>query len=286
MMLERLPHNQPHEGTVLEVEDLRYVYPPPRPVVGVDRMSFTISSQEYVAIIGQNGSGKTTMARCISTYLRPTEGQVRILGKDPFQIPIRERPNFVGYCFQNPDLQLFKDSVLDDVRFSLENLRCDPDTIADATQTILEDLDLLEQAQEHPFRLSKGDRQRLAIAVVAVMQPAILFIDEPTTGLDAARSREVMELCQRLREQLGMTIMIISHNMELVAEYCSRVIVVGQGRILSDGTPVEVFGRADLLAETSMEPPPIGQLCARLGIGDPMPLGVEDAGQALLEACR
>lgn len=284
-MFDRLHHHEPWEGKVLELNKVRYVYPAPRAVVAIDEVSFSVDRGEYVAIVGQNGSGKTTLASCISTYLQPTEGTVRILGRDPFEISVSERPRFVGYVFQNPDQQLFKDTVRKDVAFGLENLRYTPEVVSSAVEAVLGDLELLDRAAAHPYQISKGDRQRLAVAVVAVMQPEILIIDEPTTGLDAARSHEVMNLCRTLRDQLQLTILVITHNMELVSEYCDRMIVIHEGNVLLDDEPSRAFGSRELLAQTNLAPPPVADLFLQLGL-DPVPLRIDEAAARLTEAAE
>ena len=281
-MITRLPHNnragQSDDKPLLTIHNLNFSYPPPRRIQALRNISLTVQANEFVGIIGQNGSGKTTLTKCISGHLRPTNGHVLIREREVSRVPTRERPRIVGYTFQNPDEQLFKASVWDDIKFGLENLGYDRDTIEGAAEEMLRDLELWAKRDLHPYRLSKGDRQRLSIAVIAVMQPAILIVDEPTTGQDPLRARQIMDLLQHLQQDLDLTIIVVTHAMELVADYCHRVIAMYQGELLLDGVPGHVFAQVDVLAKTFVQPPPVVRLALRLGL-DPIPVNVEQAAQ-------
>jgi len=281
-VITKLPHNKGFklrdDQPLLVVRELSFTYPPPRRTHALRNISLTVQGNEFVGIIGQNGSGKTTLTKCISGHLRPANGKVLIQDREVSQVPIRERPRFVGYTFQNPDDQLFMASVWDDIRFGLENLGYDRDTTARAAEEMLRDLGLWDKRDLHPYRLSKGDRQRLSIAVMAVMQPAILIVDEPTTGQDPVRARQIMDLLLHLQRDLDMTIVVVTHAMDLVADYCNRVIAMHQGEILIDGEPGEVFAQTDVLAKTFVQPPPVARLALRLGM-NPVPVNVEQAVQ-------
>jgi energy-coupling factor transport system ATP-binding protein len=221
-----------------------------------------IPEGQFAAIVGQNGSGKTSLARCISGYLRPTRGNLRVAGTEVWRLRPSQRATHVGYVFQNPDHQLFRERVWDDVAFGPQNLGVSPDQIQESVERVLRRLELWDKRDLHPFQLSRGDRQRLAIAAIIVMRPRILIVDEPTTGQDMARSREIMDLLAGLNREQGMTILTITHVMELVAEYARWVIVMHDGRVLLDGPPRQVFSRAEELRITAISPPPV----ARLGL--------------------
>jgi energy-coupling factor transport system ATP-binding protein len=266
----------------IEVRGLRFVYPPPRPIPAVQGVSLSIARGSFVAIVGQNGSGKTTLARCMSGYLTPSAGEVLVGGENVHQLKTFRRARRIGYVFQNPANQLFRQSVGDEVLFSLEYQGIRGAEAEGRVEEILRLLDLWEQRELHPFRLSLGNKQRLAIACIAVIQPDALIVDEPTTGQDPRHARAVMGLLMQLRDRYGTTIITITHAMSLAADYCDRVIAMRQGAILLDGTPREVFAQRDALATTFVKPPSITQLALELGINPP-PLNVDEAVVMLQE---
>ncbi len=266
---------------IVRVEGLEFVYPPPREIRALNGVNLQIGAGEVVALVGQNGSGKTSLARCLSGYLRPTRGRVSVAGQDISRLPPSRRARVVGYVFQNPDHQLFRESVWDEVAFGLQNLRRPWDQIEREVEAALRRLELWDKRDLHPFQLSKGDRQRLAIAAILVLSPQVLIVDEPTTGQDPRKAREIMDLLAALNRDQGTTIVAITHVMELVAEYCERMIVLHQGQVLVDGPPRVVFRQVDLLATSAISPPPICRLALRLGL-EPFPLTVAEARDALL----
>ncbi len=263
------------------VDDVRLEYPPPRHIRALDGVSTRLEAGAFVAIVGQNGSGKTSLARCISGYLRPSQGSVSINGRNVQHLHPATRARHVGYVFQNPDHQLFKESVWDDVAFGLRNLHVPAERLEEQVESMLRRLELWEQRDRHPFRLSKGDRQRLAIAAVIVLQPEVLIVDEPTTGQDPSRSREIMDLLAELNQD-GTTVIVITHVMELVAEYARQVLVLHNGRLLVEGTPRDVFARPDLLAVSRVSPPPVARLALELGL-EPLPITIAEARRAILQ---
>jgi energy-coupling factor transporter ATP-binding protein EcfA2 len=266
----------------IEVRGLRFVYPPPRPIPAVKGIDLRIARGSFVAIIGQNGSGKTTLARCMSGYLTPSAGEVLVGGENVHRLKTFRRARRIGYVFQNPATQLFRQSVWDEVMFSLEYQGVRGAQAEQRVEEILQLLDLSEQRELHPFRLSLGNKQRLAIACIAVLQPDVLIVDEPTTGQDPRHARVVMQLLTQLRDRLGTTIMTITHSMSLAADYCDRVIAMCQGEVLLDGTPRAVFAQREMLATTFVKPPAITQLALELGINPP-PLNVDEAVVMLQE---
>jgi energy-coupling factor transport system ATP-binding protein len=273
----------PAAGEAVVLADaVEYEYPPPRRVHALKAVTLRLAAGEFAAIVGQNGSGKTSLARCISGYLRPTRGTLRVRGRDVSRLRPPERARLVGYVFQNPDHQLFKERVWDDVAFGPKNLGTDPDAVEAAVEAVLRRLDLWDKRDLHPFQLSKGDRQRLAIASIIVLRPHVLIVDEPTTGQDPTRSREIMDVLTQLNVEQGTTVVTITHVMELVAEYARSVIVMHDGRILLTGPPREVFAQAETLAVTAINPPPVARLGLALGLR-PLPITVAEARRAILQ---
>jgi energy-coupling factor transporter ATP-binding protein EcfA2 len=263
------------------VERLLLEYPPPRRIRALDDVSVELTRGTFAAIVGQNGSGKTSLARCVSGYLRPTRGRVLVDDRDVQRLPPATRARHIGYVFQNPDHQLFKESVWDEVAFGLRNLHTERTDLEAQVESTLRRLDLWPQRDRHPFRLSKGDRQRLAIAAIIIMRPHVLIVDEPTTGQDPSRSREIMDLLAELNGE-GTTVVVITHVMELVAEYARQVLVLHAGRLLLQGTPREVFAQPKTLAITRTSPPPITRLGLALGL-EPLPITIAEARDAILQ---
>jgi energy-coupling factor transport system ATP-binding protein len=274
--MKRLKVNNQHgNSSDILIKDLRFVYPPPKVVEAIRRIDLEVKSGEYVAIIGHNGSGKTTLSKLISGFLEPTEGSLTIGGESVHKIPPRVRPSVVGYVFQNPDHQVFKDTVWEDVAFGLENLGYPEDDIQQIVHDTLQQLDLWELREVHPFRLGKGDRQRVAVAGLIVMNPKILLVDEPTTGQDPERARDIMRLMTNLNKERGVTVIAITHAMDLVAEFVERVVVMGAGEILLDGDVREVFSQPEVLAKTYVQPPQIARLGLELNL-NPLPLSIDE----------
>lgn len=274
-----------HTEPLVQVQNLDFVYPPPRHIEALSNMNFLLNQGEFVAIVGQNGSGKTTLSRCMSGYLNPTRGRTLIGGQDVTRLKLKERTRVVGYVFQNPDHQIFLDEVYKDVAFGPRNLGWKPEQIAPKVEDVLTKLGLWDKRELHPYRLSKGDRQRLAIAAVVVMEPQVLIVDEPTTGLDPVQARAVMDLLEHFRDATGMTIIVVTHAMELVAEYCDRMLVMSAGKLLLDGATRQVFSQREILSQTRVHPPSITRFALDIN-WQPPPLTVDEALARLTPAVQ
>jgi energy-coupling factor transport system ATP-binding protein len=284
------PHSQSSNGSAakepfVRVQGLSFVYPPPRRIEALTDINFTLQKGSFVALVGQNGSGKTTLARCMSGYLKPTAGRTLVDGTDVHKLNLKQRARVVGYVFQNPDHQIFLDQVDKDVAFGPQNLKWKPEQIAPKVEDVLKKLGLWDKRELHPYRLSKGDRQRLAIAAVVVMEPQVLIVDEPTTGLDPVQARAVMDLLSHFRDTTDMTIIVVTHAMELVAEYCDRALVMLGGKLLLDGPTREVFAETDILRQTRVQPPTITRFAMEMDWRPP-PLTVDEALGRLAPALR
>ncbi len=245
---------------MIHVEDLAFRYPDG--TRGLNGVTLDVAPGEFVAFIGQNGSGKTTLSKCLAGLLRPTAGRVVVDGIDTSQKGImKQLVRRIGYVFQNPDHQLFNSQVYDEIGYGPKNLGVpegERDVIvreAAAVAGVREEL-----FTEHPFFLSKGLRQRVAIASTLAMRPGAIIVDEPTTGQDHRQSLDVMDFLAHLWRTEGHTIIIVTHEMPIVAAYAQRVVALCQGRILADGPTREVFSKGDLLAETFVKPPQVTRL--------------------------
>jgi len=246
---------------IIQAENLHYTYP--NGGKALKGVSLTIGKGDYLAIIGPNGSGKTTLAKHFNGILKPTDGKVLVDGSDIKKATITKLASKVGYCFQNPDHQLFCQTVKDEVAFGPLNLGLTKEEVEERVDKALKTVGLEIFGDEHPFFLGKGQRQRLAIASILAMEPEVLIIDEPTTGQDYRMAEEIMCLLDQLNEK-GHTVIIITHNMPLVCEHVERVIVMLDGKIIVDGPPAEIFTREDVLREAHLYPPQITQLAKKL----------------------
>ncbi len=273
------------DGPLVTVDAVSFTYPPPRSIRALDPVSLTFRRGEFVAVVGRNGSGKTTLAKCLSGHLEPTRGRVLVDARDIGRLPPSQRASRVGYVFQNPDHQLFRQTVWEEVAFGPQNVGTPPAEVERRVAEILEAVELDAKAHLHPFQLSRGDRQRLAVAAVAVLRPQMLIIDEPTTGQDPVKAREILDLLRALNRDEGACVLIISHAMDLVAEYARRTIVLADGALLLDGPTREVFSRPDVLARASITPPPVTRLLLSLGIS-PAPVTVAEASRTILARMR
>ncbi len=247
---------------LIEVEGLTHRYP--NGVVALEGANLTVRQGEFLAVLGQNGSGKTTLVKHFNGLLEPTEGSVRVHGEETVRQGVRGLGQRVGYVFQNPDHQIFSDTVSDEVAFGPKIRGLEEDEVEERVSEALKAVGLEGYEQEDPFGLTKGERQRVAVASVLAVRPEVLILDEPTTGLDYAEQRSMMDLVRRLNEA-GSTIIVVTHTMWVVAEYAHRAAVVKDGRMVLSGTVREVFVNEEQLRDASLRPPHIVSLGNALG---------------------
>ncbi len=223
---------------------------------GVD---LSIRSGEFVAIIGENGAGKTTLVKHFSGLLRPSKGDIRVDGVSIRDTPVSRIAREVGYVFQNPDHQIFHDSVRGEISFGPRQLDLADLEVESRVQEAMAAVGLTHHADDYPMALSRGTRQRIAVASVMAMGCRLIVLDEPTTGQDYHEARQIMELAKELRSR-GTAIVFITHDMELVAEYAERVVVMAQGEIIADGSPGRLFSETHILERAQLLPPQITRL--------------------------
>ena len=247
--------------TVIDVDDLVFSY------LGdsnqVDHVSLQFKKGDFVAIIGQNGAGKTTLCRSIIGLLKPTGGTIKVAEIDVSTKTVAELSGTVGYCFQNPDEQIFKDSVEEELLFGAENLGRLNEGTRERIDQIINDVGLSRYRKVWPKYLSKGERQRLTMGSIIAMDPDIVIVDEPTTGQDWRETIWIMDLLKKINDE-GKTVIIITHNMEIVCSYCNRVLAMRHGKVLLDGTPAEVFAQPDVLATAYVQPTDITRIAQAL----------------------
>ncbi len=222
-------------------------------------INLSIEENEFVGIIGQNGAGKSTLLKHIMGVLKPVSGKVTILDSDTKNIKVSQLSAKVGFVLQNPDLQLFAQSIRREIEFGLQNVGLSRKEMEDRLEHVLAITGLKGREEEFPLALSRGERSKVVIAAVLAMNPEIIILDEPTRGQDCNGRRQIMAIIKDLHHR-GKTIIMVSHDMSLVAEYAKRIIVLKKGELLMDGRPSEVFSRPDLLIKSHIKPPHITSL--------------------------
>jgi energy-coupling factor transporter ATP-binding protein EcfA2 len=261
------------------LEDVRFAYR-----AGVDALrdvDLDFAPGEFAAIIGNNGSGKSTLMKLIVGLLKPTAGRVLVDGIDTHGAKVSTLAQKIGFIFQNPNDQLFANSVAEEVAFGLRNLGLPPDEIGRRLEATLKQFELADRRAVFPRFLSRGDKQKVCIASIVAMRPSVLLLDEPTTGQDHRDSRQILELAGRLNGE-GMTVLLVTHDLINVAEYARRVIVLNDGAIVRDGPTADVMADEDLLQSCSLVPPQAVRLSLRLGdLGLPIALRTADLADAL-----
>lgn len=246
----------------LEVADLWFWYEDEgAPVLrGLD---LSIQRGEFVALVGANGSGKTTLTKQFNGLLRPRRGRVFVAGQDTAERSIGELARQVGFLFQHPEHQIFSATVDQELAFGPQNLGLPPAEVEARVGAALARFDLKTIADTPPAILSYGLRRRVTLASLAAMDPPVLVLDEPTVGLDASDRRDTLTWLSELHAQ-GRTLLLVTHDMVLAAEYCDRVVALHEGQIIADGTPASVFQQSEVLARTSVAPPPVMALSQAL----------------------
>jgi len=247
-------------------------------------VSLTIKKGELLAIIGQNGGGKTTLAKNLNGLLKPTKGRVLVDGLDTKTAPTHEIVKRVGYVFQNPSHQIFESTVWKEVAYGPTNLGLSPEEVKQRVEWALSEVGLQGYEQYNPYDLDYGKMKLLTVASVLAMKPQVLILDEPTTGQDHAGRHLLSNLSKKLNRE-GFTVVIITHDMRFVAETVNRVVLVSNGEILMDGSTREVLNAFDVLKKAAIKPPQIVQLASELrkkGV-DINALTIEEALQEILK---
>lgn len=247
---------------MVAVRDVRYVYPRGS-VVALDGLSVDIPAGQVVGVVGQNGSGKTSLTKLLNGLLKPTSGRVVVDGRDTARHTVQELAAHVGYVFQNPNHQLFATTVAAELAFGPRNLGCPPDEVEERVAEAVEFFGLGDVLGLHPYRISFPLRKLVGIASIFTMRPRVFILDEPTTGQDHRTTGVIDRLIGQLGER-GATVVCVSHDMPLIAAATERVLVLWNGRLIADGTPREVFADRVAMERTHLSPPQITQLSLAL----------------------
>jgi energy-coupling factor transporter ATP-binding protein EcfA2 len=243
------------QPVVLEADHLSYQYPGYPPVKALEDITVSIRSGEMVGIVGQNGSGKSTLVKSFVGLLRPTRGEIRMNGKNISKVAVGKMARLVGLVLQNPDYQLFTTSCKDEILFGLKNLGIEGKEAEEKVHSALALVGLEAEYETFPFRMSFGDRRKLAVAATVALDPQVLILDEPTTAQDHRGRYQLAEIARKIRDEGGRTILMITHDMDLIAHYAERLIVMWNGKIILDGPTDEVFAQREQLTRTFLRPP-------------------------------
>ena len=276
---------------ILQVKNLNHIYSVGTPFEhqALTDVSFQVERGEFIGIIGHTGSGKSTLMQQLNGLLKPTSGQVLLDGVDIWSDKklTRQARFRVGLVFQYPEYQLFEETVYKDIAFGPKNMGLSKEEIDRRVRKAADFVGLSEaQLEVSPFDLSGGQKRRVAIAGVIAMEPEILILDEPTAGLDPEGRAEILENIQRYRREMNATVMMVSHSMEDVARLTDRLFVLCGSRIAMDGTPAEVFTRAEELVEMGLSIPQVTQVflhLRKLGLDVPNVYTIDQAVAALKE---
>ncbi len=277
--------NQNVSENLIEIKNLSHIYENGNQAL--NSINITIRRGDFVAIIGQNGAGKTTLAKHLNKILNPASGSILINGENIKNKNPVELTKVIGYVFQDPDNQIFSNTVYKELEFGLKNINLDENEREKRINQALALTGLAGKEHEHPFSLGKSERQMIAVASILVMQPEILVIDEPTTGQDWAGINRMMSLVDTLNKK-KTTIVMITHDMDIVTKYATRTIVMKSGEVVLDGETRDVFTQTAVLKEAFVTPPQCVQLSQKLlrhGLSE-IVMDAEELGNIILKSCK
>ena len=278
---------------ILQVQNLNYIYSAGTPFEhqALHDVSFSVNRGEFIGIIGHTGSGKSTLMQQLNGLLKPTSGKILLDGKDIWSDKklTRQARFRVGLVFQYPEYQLFEETVYKDIAFGPKNMGLKADEIDRRVREAAAIVGLTEaQLEVSPFDLSGGQKRRVAIAGVIAMEPEVLILDEPTAGLDPVGREEILKNIEDYRRKHNATIMMVSHSMDDVARLTDRLLVMNGSHLAMDGTPAEVFTRAEELVEMGLNIPQVTRVfleLKRLGL-DVEPVYTIDQAVKVLKAIK
>ena len=253
--------NEHMMSPVIEVNDVAYTYP--SGLEALKGVSLVVHQGEFVAIMGENGAGKTTLVKHFNGLLRPTIGSIKVHGENIAKKSIASMARKVGLVFQNPDDQLFSESVEEEIGFALHNFGFKDEVIAKRVDWALNLLDIERYKNSSPFILSGGEKKRVALGSVLAWDPDIVVLDEPTIGQDHAQKERLIHFLVQLRTQ-GKTTIIVTHDVEFVAECKPRVVLMADGRVIADGPVKEIMTNVEALSKASVSPPEITKVFSKL----------------------
>lgn len=247
---------------MIECDSVRFGYGKPKDAELIHGISLSIEDGEFVALTGENGAGKSTFSKLLAGILKPSDGKICVNGTDTKKAKNSMLAKTAGFLFQNPDRQLCTYTVRDEIAFGQKVLKTGTEEeISKRTEKIIERFGF--NPDEAPFSLSRGQRQRLALASIIAVEPKVMILDEPTTGLDYKECMEIMSAVKELNKN-GTTVIMVCHDMELVLDFARRMIVLTDGKIEADGKTLEIMRRKEILQKACLLPPQIIQIALEL----------------------
>jgi energy-coupling factor transport system ATP-binding protein len=267
---------------MIEVKDLQFTYP-----TGVEALrgiNLNVDDGEFLAVMGQNGAGKTTLVKHFNGLLKPTKGEILVDGVSTRDVTVAQLARTVGFVFQNPDHQLFSETVEEEIAFALRNFGFKDTVVEKQVDWALNLLDVSQYRKTSPFMLSGGERKRVALASILAWDPKVIILDEPTIGQDHQQKEKLRQFILQLNVQ-EKTVVVVTHDVEFVAECNPRVILMREGKILAEGVAEEVLTNQKLVAQASIVSPQITQIFLELAdLGLPTNvIGVYEAAKVLLD---
>ncbi len=229
----------------------------------IENANLSVREGEFLALVGRNGAGKTTLAKCIIGLIRPSKGRIIVRGRDTREMKVADISSIIGYVFQNPERQFFSMSVWDEVAFGPRNLGMSSDEVEERVNRALESVDLSNLKDKHPRSLSRGQMQRLAIAIALAINPQAIILDEPTTGQDESSLKKIEEILRKLKKE-GKAIILITHEMSMVSRLAERIVALSNGKIVFDGPTRKFFWDEYAVKKAGIGFPPIVQLLKAL----------------------
>lgn len=249
---------------MLEAKNVNFAYTRGQSVI--KDIDCKINDGEFVALLGHNGSGKTTLSRLFMALCHPRSGEILVDGEDIVNYEPADLADKIGYVFQNPDLQILEDTVFDEVAYGPRAKKLTEETIKRQVNEALEAMGLTELQKEYPRLLSFGQKRRLGVAAALALNPRTLILDEITNGQDALEKEGMMSYLQAINEDRGITIMLISHDMDIVRRYAKRAIVLHYGKKVFDGTPRELFDGSQPVERWGLRRPTVASLASMVAI--------------------
>ena len=274
---------------IIKVENLSFVYPAHKEAL--KDINLVIQRGDFVVVSGANGCGKTTFLKCLNGLLKPTHGKVSFKGQDTLSVKPQELFSKIGYSFQDPNDQLFAATVRQDVAFGPKNLELSPDEVERRVDEALALLNIQPIQAKFIHDLSHGSKQRVALAGILAMQPEVLLLDEPTASLDPQTEDEILIFLRKLNQEKGLTIVMATHEMDLIPEFANRVVILADGVLVREGNLEEIFGCAECLPKGRLRLPIVTQLLESLkqdGVlsYQKLPLTFKEARQLLKEQIK
>ena len=261
-----LPEPAPKKEPVLEIRNLSYGYAPGEPVL--KEIGFTINRGEMVSLVGRNGAGKTTLSSLICGFMKPDAGSILLNGKDISPLSIKERGDHVGLVMQNPNQMISKPMIFDEIALGLRTRGIPEDEVKERVFDVLRICGLYPMRNWPVSALSFGQKKRVTIASILVLNPDVLILDEPTAGQDYRHYTEIMEFARKLNEEKGMTILMITHDMHLMLEYTNRALVLSEGRLLADDAPSRILTNDEIADKAYLKRTSLYDLALKCGIDD------------------